>query len=110
MTVDHHRPGPIGPGYPVGMTDPTVDRIPRLLVLADRAGADDAAETVAARLPGLVEPPHVVRDALAGEDDAEDAQWLVVCEPPTAGWTVPELEVLEGVAADADGWVEAAED
>ncbi|MEN3582913.1 hypothetical protein AAH978_01945 [Streptomyces sp. ZYX-F-203] len=48
-----------------------------LLVLPDRDAAEEAAAALA-ELLALDEEPRVVRDALAGEDDAEDAQWLVV--------------------------------
>lgn len=57
----------------------------QLLVLPDRDAAEEAAEELSANHPDLGEL-EIVRDALAGEDDAEDAQWLVVVEPPrTAG-------------------------
>ncbi|MDD1058083.1 hypothetical protein NMG29_07550 [Streptomyces cocklensis] len=73
-----------------------------VLVLPDR----DAAEEVAAELAegfSLAEEPRLVRDALAGEDDAEDAQWLVVVEDP-GGALVP--SALDAVAAAHDGWLE----
>ncbi|MFF6777506.1 hypothetical protein ACFY8W_28675 [Streptomyces sp. NPDC012637] len=74
-----------------------------VLVLPDR----DAAEKVAEELPdrfGVAEEPQLVRDALAGEDDAEDAQWLVVVEDPE-GRLDP--AVLDALAAEYDGWLEA---
>jgi hypothetical protein len=74
-----------------------------VLVLPDR----DAAEEVAGELPdrfGLAEEPQLVRDALAGEDDAEDAQWLVVVEDPDARLDPKELDAL---AAEYEGWLEA---
>ncbi|MEV7563721.1 hypothetical protein [Streptomyces tanashiensis] len=74
-----------------------------VLVLPDR----DAAEEVAGELPdrfGLAEEPQLVRDALAGEDDAEDAQWLVVVEDPDARLDPVELDAL---AAEYEGWLEA---
>ena len=74
-----------------------------VLVFPDR----DAAEEVAGELPdrfGLAEEPQLVRDALAGEDDAEDAQWLVVVEDPDARLDPKELDAL---AAEYEGWLEA---
>ena len=73
-----------------------------VLVLPDR----DAAEEVAALLVegfSLTEEPRLVRDALAGEDDAEDAQWLVVVEDPAAALAADQLAAL---AARFDGWAE----
>ncbi|MEU9195920.1 hypothetical protein [Streptomyces hundungensis] len=74
-----------------------------VLVLPDR----DAAEEVSTELTdlfGLAEEPQLVRDALAGEDDAEDAQWLVVVEDPS-GQLDP--KALDALAAEHDGWLEA---
>ena len=74
-----------------------------VLVLPDR----DAAEEVATELTdlfGLAEEPQLVRDALAGEDDAEDAQWLVVVEDPD---TRLDPAALDDLAAGHDGWLEA---
>ncbi|MER8043047.1 hypothetical protein [Streptomyces sp. NPDC094032] len=74
-----------------------------VLVLPDR----DAAEEVAEALPdafGLTEEPQLVRDALAGEDDAEDAQWLVIVEDPSGRLDPAALDAL---AAEHDGWLEA---
>ncbi|MGW4898592.1 hypothetical protein ACWEQL_41120 [Kitasatospora sp. NPDC004240] len=91
------------------MTDsPDTDFDPQarqLLVLPDRDAADEAAEELSARHPGLGEL-EIVRDALAGEDDAEDAQWLVVLEPPEDGWTAGRLSELDAVAAEYEGWRE----
>ncbi|MET9953914.1 hypothetical protein ABZ135_20510 [Streptomyces sp. NPDC006339] len=73
-----------------------------VLVLPDR----DAAEEVAEELPdrfGVTEEPQLVRDALAGEDDAEDAQWLVVVEDPDARLDPAALDEL---AAAYEGWLE----
>ena len=73
-----------------------------VLVLPDR----DAAEEVAEELPdrfGVAEEPQLVRDALAGEDDAEDAQWLVVVEDPDGRLAAAELDAF---AARWDGWRE----
>ncbi|CAM5248658.1 hypothetical protein [Streptomyces narbonensis] len=74
-----------------------------VLVLPDR----DAAEEVAEELPdrfGVAETPQLVRDALAGEDDAEDAQWLVVVEDPDGKLDAAALDEL---AAEYEGWLEA---
>lgn len=73
-----------------------------VLVLPDR----DAAEEVAAQLElrlGLAEKPQLVREALAGEDDAEDAQWLVLLEDPHATYDPASLDSL---AAAHEGWLE----
>ncbi|MFF5715641.1 hypothetical protein [Streptomyces buecherae] len=74
-----------------------------MLVLPDRDAAEDAAQEVVDRF-GLGEEPQVVREALAGEDDAEDAQWLVVIEDPEATLAVPALDAFAG---EYDGWHEA---
>ncbi|MEU7092706.1 hypothetical protein [Kitasatospora aureofaciens] len=79
----------------------------QLLVLPDRDAADEAAEELGAAHPDLGEP-EIVRDALAGEDDAEDAQWLVVLDPPANGWTPALLHVLDTLAASHEGWREEA--
>ncbi|UFQ15597.1 MULTISPECIES: hypothetical protein [Streptomyces] len=73
-----------------------------VLVLPDR----DAAEEVAAEVPdrfGVAEEPQLVRDALAGEDDAEDAQWLVVVEDPESRL---DRTALDDLAASYEGWLE----
>ncbi len=77
----------------------------QLLVLPDRDAADEAAQELAERRPALGRL-DVVRDALAGEDDAEDAQWLVVVESPEDGWTAELLAELEALAAEYEGWRE----
>ncbi|MFF2661499.1 hypothetical protein ACFVUH_29565 [Kitasatospora sp. NPDC058032] len=77
----------------------------QLLVLPDRDAAEEAAEELGADHPDLGEL-EIVRDALAGEDDAEDAQWLVVVEPPEDGWTPDRLRALDAVAASYEGWRE----
>ncbi|WP_316521394.1 hypothetical protein [Kitasatospora brasiliensis] len=79
----------------------------QLLVLPDRDTAEEAAEELAAAQPDLGEL-EVVRDALAGEDDAEDAQWLVVAEPPETGWTPALLHALDTLVSGYDGWREEA--
>lgn len=73
-----------------------------VLVLPDR----DAAEEVAEELPdrfGVTEA-QLVRDALVSEDDAEDAQWLVVIEDPTGRLDAASLDEF---AAEHEGWLEA---
>ncbi|MFB7474562.1 hypothetical protein [Kitasatospora sp. NPDC056184] len=77
----------------------------QLLVLPDRDAAEEAAEELSADHPDLGEL-DIVRDALAGEDDAEDAQWLVVVEPPEDGWPPALLRALDTVAASHEGWRE----
>ncbi|MFJ6940963.1 hypothetical protein [Streptomyces sp. NPDC101132] len=74
-----------------------------VLVLPDRDAAEEVAEEVADRF-GIGEEPQLVRDALAGEDDAEDAQWLVVVEDPDARL---DPAALDGLAAEYEGWLEA---
>ncbi|TDC20577.1 hypothetical protein E1265_21530 [Streptomyces sp. 8K308] len=73
-----------------------------VLVLPGRDAAEEVAAELAERL-GLPEEPRPVREALAGEDDAEDAQWLVVLEDPVPDWDVPALAAL---AEAHDGWLE----
>ncbi|MFH9250649.1 hypothetical protein ACH4NT_09025 [Streptomyces lydicus] len=74
-----------------------------VLVLPDRDAAEEVAEALTERF-GVAEEPQLVRDALAGEDDAEDAQWLVVVEDP-GGAHDPSL--LDELAAEYEGWREA---
>lgn len=68
------------------MVSVTMNLTRQLLVFPDRDAAEEVAEELSARWPELG-GIELVRDALAGEDDAEDAQWLVVLEAPrrTAG-------------------------
>ncbi|GHF57558.1 hypothetical protein GCM10018790_39170 [Kitasatospora xanthocidica] len=79
----------------------------QLLVLPDRDAADEVAEELGATQPDLGEL-EIVRDALAGEDDAEDAQWLVVIDAPDTGWTPTLLHALDTLATDHEGWREEA--
>ncbi|MEU2506930.1 MULTISPECIES: hypothetical protein [Streptomyces] len=74
-----------------------------VLVLPDRDAAEELTEELSARF-GVAEEPQLVRDALAGEDDAEDAQWLVVVEDPD-GRLDP--TALDDLAAEYEGWLEA---
>ncbi|WP_078856483.1 hypothetical protein [Streptomyces sp. NBRC 109706] len=71
-----------------------------ILVLPDRETAEEVAEKVA-ELLRLAEEPEPVRDALAGEDDAEDAQWLVVVESE-----VSDPAALATLAEAHEGWLE----
>ncbi|WP_045704849.1 hypothetical protein [Streptomyces rubellomurinus] len=98
MTENHH---------PAGL--PAVDDpyARQLLVLPDRDTAEETAEELAAAQPDLDEP-EIVRDALAGEDDAEDAQWLLVLDAPDGGWTPALLHALDTLAAAHEGWREEA--
>ncbi|MGW1838712.1 hypothetical protein [Streptomyces sp. BBFR2] len=74
-----------------------------VLVLPDRDAAEEVAEALGERF-GVREEPQLVRDALAGEDDAEDAQWLVVVEDPDGRYDARRLDAL---AAEHEGWREA---
>jgi hypothetical protein len=82
--------------------------VARLLVIPERDAAEAVAEA-AASLTGAPAAPEVVREALSGEDDAEDVQWLVVLEAPGSGWSSSMLRQLHDLAHDAGGWVEAAD-
>lgn len=74
-----------------------------VLVLPDRDAAEEVAGELAGRF-GVLEEPQLVRDALAGEDDAEDAQWLVVIEDARARL---DPAALDAFAAEYEGWLEA---
>ncbi|MEV0161003.1 hypothetical protein [Nonomuraea fuscirosea] len=74
----------------------------QLLVFAERDDAEEVAETLGEWFPELG-VPRVVRETLAGEDDAEDAQWLVVVEGLGAGRLAKVDELIERY----DGWREA---
>ncbi len=74
-----------------------------LLVLVERDAAEEAAETASERF-GLTEEPQVVRESLAGEDDAEDAQWLVVIDDATGELPTDDLDKL---AQEYGGWYES---
>uniref|UniRef100_A0AAU2VXA1 Uncharacterized protein n=1 Tax=Streptomyces sp. NBC_00008 TaxID=2903610 RepID=A0AAU2VXA1_9ACTN len=73
-----------------------------VLVLPDRDTAQEVADELSDRF-GVTEEPQLVRDALAGEDDAEDAQWLVVVEDPERRL---DAAALDGFAAEYEGWLE----
>ncbi|MEU2536765.1 hypothetical protein ACFZAD_27310 [Streptomyces iakyrus] len=73
-----------------------------VLVLPDRDAAEEVVEALRERF-GVVEEPQLVRDALAGEDDAEDAQWLVVLRDEDERLDAGELD---GLAGEWEGWRE----
>lgn len=73
-----------------------------VLVLPDRDAAEEAAEALGERF-GLDEEPLIVRDALAGEDDADDAQWLVVLRDERRHL---DPEQLDAFAGEWEGWRE----
>jgi hypothetical protein len=79
-----------------------VNDVRHVLVLPDREAAEEAAEALGERF-GVDEEPRIVRDALAGEDDAEDAQWLVVLADEDE---VLDPAALDEFAAGWDGWRE----
>ena len=79
-----------------------VSDVRHVLVLPDRDAAEDVAEALGERF-GVDEEPRLVRDALAGEDDAEDAQWLVVLRDESARLDPAELNEF---VAGWDGWRE----
>ncbi|WP_283136151.1 hypothetical protein [Rhizohabitans arisaemae] len=70
-----------------------------LLLFAEREEAEEVAGTLG---EWLGEEPRIVREALAGEDDAEDAQWVVVVEE-----LAPDLiERVDALTEEHDGWRE----
>lgn len=73
--------------------------VAHLLILPDRDDAERLAdELVEAGLSDV----RVHREALAGEDDAEDVEWAIhVVAPPS--WR----ERLEALAEAHDGWYDA---
>ncbi|WP_286256680.1 hypothetical protein [Streptomyces graminofaciens] len=73
-----------------------------VLVLPDREAAEEAVEALRERF-AVDEEPQVVRDALAGEDDAEDAQWLVVLRDEDGRL---DAAALDEFAGEWDGWRE----
>ncbi|MEU6080855.1 hypothetical protein [Streptomyces sp. NPDC047108] len=68
----------------------------------DRDTAEEAAEEVVGRF-ALSGEPQLVRDALAGEDDAEDAQWLVVVDDPDGRL---DASAFAAFAEEHEGWLE----
>lgn len=79
-----------------------VSDVRHVLVLPDRDAAEEAAEALRERF-GVKEEPQLVRDALAGEDDAEDAQWLVVLRDEEGRLDPGELDAFAG---EWEGWRE----
>ncbi|MEU6905341.1 hypothetical protein ABZ935_08330 [Streptomyces coeruleorubidus] len=73
-----------------------------VLVLPDRDAAEEVVEALRERF-AVVEEPQLVRDALAGEDDAEDAQWLVVLRDEEERLEPGELDRFAG---EWEGWRE----
>ncbi|WP_236654387.1 hypothetical protein [Streptacidiphilus anmyonensis] len=74
-----------------------------VLVLPDRDAAEELASRLTSAHPGLPEP-ELHRETLAGEDDAEDAQWLVVLDPPLP--ITLSVADLQDLVAEFDGWLE----
>ncbi|MCX2925474.1 MULTISPECIES: hypothetical protein [unclassified Streptomyces] len=74
-----------------------------VLVLPDREAAEAVAEELGERFGVDDEEPRLVRDALAGEDDAEDAQWLVVLRDERRRL---DPGALDEFAAEWEGWRE----
>ncbi|MFB9966806.1 hypothetical protein [Sinosporangium siamense] len=70
-----------------------------LLVFAGREEAEEVAETLG---EWLGEEPRVVRETLAGEDDAEDAQWVVVVEEADSALTGR----IDALLEEYEGWRE----
>ncbi len=79
-----------------------VSDVRHVLVLPDRDAAEAVAEALGERFD-LDEEPRMLRDALAGEDDAEDAQWLVVLADEQQRLDPRELDEFAG---EWDGWRE----
>ncbi|QOV46611.1 hypothetical protein [Streptomyces chromofuscus] len=79
-----------------------MSEVRHVLVLPDRDAAEEVAEALGERF-GLDEEPRLVRDALAGEDDAEDAQWLVVLRDDDGRL---DAGALDEFVAEWEGWRE----
>lgn len=79
-----------------------VSDVRHVLVLPDRDAAEEVVEALGERF-ALHEEPRLVRDALAGEDDAEDAQWLVVLRDEEGRLDPGELDAFAG---EWEGWRE----
>ncbi|MFE0811437.1 hypothetical protein ACFW4M_15290 [Streptomyces sp. NPDC058794] len=73
-----------------------------VLVLPDRDAAQELVQELGERF-GIDEEPRILRDALAGEDDAEDAQWLVVLRDESEALDPGELDAFAG---EWEGWRE----
>ncbi|GAA0908157.1 hypothetical protein GCM10009549_14870 [Streptomyces thermoalcalitolerans] len=81
----------------VGVSD-----VRHVLVLPDREAAEEVADALGERF-ALDEEPRTVRDELAGEDDAEDAQWLVLLRDEAGRLDPQELDAFVG---EWEGWRE----
>ncbi|MDQ0683808.1 hypothetical protein QFZ66_005713 [Streptomyces sp. B4I13] len=79
-----------------------VSDVRHVLVLPDRDAAEEVARALGERF-GVGEEPRIVRDALAGEDDAEDAQWLVLLHDEDGRL---DAAALDEFAAEWEGWRE----
>ncbi|OKI90252.1 hypothetical protein AMK11_03635 [Streptomyces sp. CB02414] len=79
-----------------------VSDVRHVLVLPDRDAAEELAQELGERF-GTDEEPRILRDALAGEDDAEDAQWLVVLRDEREALDPAELDAFAG---EWEGWRE----
>jgi len=79
-----------------------VSDVRHVLVLPDRDAAEEAAQELGERF-GTDEEPRILRDALAGEDDAEAAQWLVVLRDERGLLDPGELDAFAG---EWEGWRE----
>ncbi|MFR9674753.1 hypothetical protein [Streptomyces sp. TR06-5] len=79
------------------------EHVRHILVLPDRDAAEEVSDALAERFGADPEDTQLVREALAGEDDAEDAQWLVVLED---GGASHDPETLHGLAEEHEGWLE----
>jgi hypothetical protein len=76
-----------------------------LVTLSDR---DDAVELAEQLLEQGYEPCRVHRDMLAGEDDAEDADWVIeVLTGPHGGPAVFDEPHLAALAEDYGGFAAA---
>ncbi|MCK1795882.1 hypothetical protein MTQ01_07675 [Streptomyces sp. XM4193] len=71
-------------------------------MLPDRDSAEELA-TELVEEHGIAQEPQILREALAGEDDAEDAQWLVVLD--SAASTI-DVQALQELAHSYEGWLE----
>lgn len=87
---------------PVVPQNCSVSDVRHVLVLPDRDAAEEVAGALGERF-GIDEEPRLVRDALAGEDDAEDAQWLVLVGDEDERLDPAELDEFAG---EWDGWRE----
>ncbi|WP_116245171.1 hypothetical protein [Nocardiopsis sp. FIRDI 009] len=76
-----------------------------MVSLPDREDADELAEQL---LEQGYEPCHVHRDMLAGEDDAEDVDWVIeVRTGPHGGPAVFDEPHLSALAEDYGGFATA---